>query len=138
MRFLKKWREMQEYSRGNELSQALAASLWRVLSEVMVLLILRQNDASAPTVAKWMSERCALPAFNPYKTIVDLEEKGCVQNVGARVDLDGRRRQFYTMTEEGHRLLEQMLRTVDSVFHDVQKYASMLEEEKNGEQQPGK
>ena len=70
-----------------------------------------------------------MPAFNPYKTIVDLEEKGCVQNVGARVDLDGRRRQFYRITETGKKALEGMLGTVERVSRSVRELASALEGE---------
>ena len=110
-------------------SSALETALWRALSETMVLLRMCQSDASAPTVARWMEEHCFLPAFNPYKTIVDLEEKSCVQNVGARVDLDGRRRQFYRITETGKDVLEEMLHTVEHVSHHVQQIASALEGE---------
>ena len=76
-----------------------------------------------------MEEHCFLPAFNPYKTIVDLEEKSCVQNVGARVDLDGRRRQFYRITETGKKALEGMLGTVERVSRSVRELASALEGE---------
>ena len=107
---------------------ALEATLWRALSEAMVLLCLRRNDASAPTVSQWVGGRCVLPAFNPYKTIVDLEEKGCVRNVGARVDLDGRRRQFYQITQEGQDALEGMLDTVERVAQSVRRMASDTEE----------
>ena len=67
-----------------------SSALETALSETMVLLRMSQSDASAPTAARWMERLCFLPAFHPHQTIVDLKEKGCVQNVGARVDLDGR------------------------------------------------
>ena len=118
-----------ETPQQNNSSSALETALWRALSETMVLLRMSQSDASAPTVARWMEEHCFLPAFNPYKTIVDLEEKGCVQNVGARVDLDGRRRQFYRITETGKKALEGMLGTVERVSRSVRELASALEGE---------
>ena len=121
-------RQGKESPQLNSEPPALEAALWRALSETMVLLCLRRNDASAPTVSQWVGGRCVLPAFNPYKTIVDLEEKGCVRNVGARADLDGRRRQFYQITQNGHDALEGMLDTVERVAQCVRRIASGTEE----------
>ena len=66
-----------------------------------------------------MRRQCPSTSFNPYKTIVLLEDNGCVKNIGARVDTDGRRRQFYRITKEGRQTLERFLKDLQHIVGEV-------------------
>lgn len=111
--------EMQKLTIKEDFSSSLETSLWRALAEGMVLLLLRERDASAPTLTNYMRRQCPSTSFNPYKTIVLLEDNGCVKNIGARVDTDGRRRQFYRITKEGRQTLERFLKDLQHIVGEV-------------------
>lgn len=116
---------MQKLTIKEDFSTSLENSLWRALSEGMVLLLLREKDASAPTLTEYMRRQCPSTTFNPYKTIVLLEENGCVKNIGARVDTDGRRRQFYRITKEGRQTLDRFLADLQRIVGEVYRSASL-------------
>lgn len=116
---------MQKLTTKEDFSTSLETALWRALAEGMVLLLLREKKASAPTLANYMRQQCPSTSFNPYKTIVLLEKNGCVKNIGARDDIDGRRRQFYRITKEGQDTLDRFLGDLQRIMGEVYRIASL-------------
>ena len=93
----------------------LEDNLKKALTELMMLTLLAENDRYVGELSAVLREKSAgvLNVVFPYGAIYRLERSGYVCELGTRSAPDGRRRQYFGITEEGRAYLAQLLETYE-------------------------
>lgn len=96
-------------------SSLLEENLKKALTELMVLFLLSEKECYIGELTSMIHYRSqgALNIVFPYGAIYRLENAGFIKDIGKRNAPDGRRRQFYAITDEGTTHLDQLLLTYD-------------------------
>ncbi len=83
---------------------SLEDNLKKALTELLVLHLLSQRDYYISELTATLKERSgqALNIVFPYGAIYRLQQAGYIEESDKRTAPDGRRRQFYRITEKGH------------------------------------
>ena len=82
----------------------------RAVMELLVLTLLNREDLPAVQIMQRIEEETghAIGLVSPYMLFYRLIEDGCILEAYKKIAPDGRRRQYYQMTEEGKRYLEEL------------------------------
>ncbi len=89
----------------------LEDNLKKALTELMVLFLLSEKECYIGELTSEIKDRSqgTLNIVFPYGAVYRLESAGFIKDIGKRNAHDGRRRQFYTITEEGRSHLARLL-----------------------------
>lgn len=96
-------------------SSPLEENLKKALTELMVLFLLSEKECYIGELSSMISKRShgILSIVFPYGAIYRLEEAGFIKEIGKRNAPDGRRRQFYSITDAGQIHLDHLLKTYE-------------------------
>lgn len=96
---------------GSEKSLSLEENLKKALTEVLVLHLLSVKDCyiGELTAAIHKKSHGALTIVFPYSAIYRLQQAGYLTESEKRDAPDGRRRQYYRITEPGQTYLKQLM-----------------------------
>ena len=99
----------------------LEENLKKALTEMIMLYLLSQKDSYIGELADAIEQRSngALSIVFPYGAIYRLEESGHIYELEKRNAPDGRRRQYFRITEQGRTYLAQLLEVYDRFFRAV-------------------
>ena len=92
---------------------SLEENLKKALTEMLVLYLLSEREYYIGELTTAMREKShrVLNIVFPYAAIYRLLDEGFIQEVKKRVAPDGRRRQYYQITDAGREYLSQLLST---------------------------
>ena len=86
-------------------------NLKKAVTEMLVLALLRGEDMYATQITQALEERSggSLNIVFPYSVLYRLISFGYILEAYKKIAPDGRRRQYYQITEEGRRYLDGLL-----------------------------
>lgn len=89
----------------------LEENLKKALTELMILFLLSQKDCYIGELTELMRERShgALSIVFPYGAIYRLMQSGYIFEIEKRIAPDGRRRQYFRITEAGTKYLDLLM-----------------------------
>ena len=89
-------------------AQGLEENLKKAVAEMLVLSLLSREDMHAPQIIRSLEEEAgrALTMTSPYMLLYRMIEKEYILEAYKKIAPDGRRRQYYQITEEGRGYLE--------------------------------
>lgn len=89
-------------------AQGLEENLKKAVAAMLVLSLLSREDMHAPQIIRSLEEESgrALTMTSPYMLLYRLIEKEYILEAYKKIAPDGRRRQYYQITEEGRGYLE--------------------------------
>lgn len=89
-------------------AQGLEENLKKAVAEMLVLSLLSREDMHAPQIIRSLEEGSgrALTMTSPYMLLYRLIEKEYILEAYKKIAPDGRRRQYYQITEGGREYLE--------------------------------
>lgn len=98
---------------GGIFPQSLEENLKKALTEILLLHLLSKKDSyiGELTVAIQEKSHGALTIVFPYSAIYRLEQSGYLSESEKRTAPDGRRRQYYRITDKGRAYLKQLKET---------------------------
>ena len=108
-------------SADSEKSLALEENLKKALTEVLVLHLLSVKDRYIGELTAVIHEKShgALTIVFPYSAIYRLQQSGYLAESEKRSAPDGRRRQYYRITESGRAYLGQLMEVYTRFFKGV-------------------
>lgn len=88
-------------------------NLKKALSELLVLALLHERDYHAPELTAAITERSggAISITFPYAILYRMIDGGYIEEKPKRVAPDGRRRQYYGVTQAGRAYFREIWRT---------------------------
>ncbi len=94
-------------------SQSMEENLKKAVIEMLVMLLLDEQDMYSVQITQALEERSddTLNLSFPYALLYRLIENGYIREAYKKVAPDGRRRQYYQITEEGQLHLTVLLAT---------------------------
>lgn len=100
---------------------SLEDNLKKALTEMLVLYLLAEREYYIGELTAVMREKShrILNIVFPYAAIYRLLDEGFIQEVKKRVAPDGRRRQYYRITESGREYLTQLLQVYERFTQGV-------------------
>lgn len=103
-------------------------NLKRAVTEMLVLTLLNQEDLSAIQITQRVEEETGhiIGLVSPYMLFYRLIEDGCIIEAYKKIAPDGRRRQYYQITEEGKKYLRELVAHYHRLIHGI---ALLLREE---------
>lgn len=98
---------------GGIFPQSLEENLKKALTEILVLHLLSKKDSYIGELTAAIQEKShgALTIVFPYSAIYRLEQAGYLSESEKRTAPDGRRRQYYRITDKGRAYLKQLKET---------------------------
>lgn len=120
---------MEEREPRRQPVNLLEENLKKALAELMVLFLLSQKERYVGELTTLISERSngALSIVFPYGAIYRLQEAGCISELDKRFAPDGRRRQYFGITEIGRIHLDHLLCTYEAFSQGVASVLSKKE-----------
>lgn len=93
----------------------LEENLKKALTELLLLHLLSQKPSYIGELTAHIHEKSSgvLNIIFPYGAIYRLQSAGCICELEKRTAPDGRRRQYFTITDLGRQYLEQLLSTYE-------------------------
>lgn len=109
---------------------SLEENLKKALTELLLLQLLSERDYYIGELTATLHERSGgrLTIAFPYGAIYRLQQSDYIAESGKRNALDGRRRQYYIITETGTAYLQQLLKIYTTFSDGV---AAILEKERD-------
>lgn len=97
-------------------------NLKRAVTEMLVLNLLDREDMHASQIMKSLEEGSggALTLVSPYMLFYRLIENGYIVEAYKKIAQDGRRRQYYQITEEGRRYLAELIAAYRRIMEGVE------------------
>lgn len=94
----------------NGQAQGMEDNFKRAVTEMLVLTLLNREDLPAVQIMQRVEEETgsAISLVSPYMLFYRLIEDGCIIEAYKKIAPDGRRRQYYQITEEGKKYLEEL------------------------------
>lgn len=98
---------------GGIFPQSLEENLKKALTEILLLHLLSKKDSYIGELTAAIQEKShgALTIVFPYSAIYRLEQSGYLSESEKRTAPDGRRRQYYRITDKGRAYLKQLKET---------------------------
>lgn len=92
-------------------STTLEENLKKALTELLILHLLNFRDHFIGEITETLKERSGgvLKLVFPYSAVYRLQEDGYITDGEKRIASDGRRRQFYRITQQGRDYYRQLL-----------------------------
>lgn len=86
-------------------SQGMEENLKKAVTEMLVLALLREEDMYAAQITQALEDRSGgvLTIVFPYAVLYRLIDFGYITEAYKKIAPDGRRRQYYQITEKGRR-----------------------------------
>ena len=96
---------------GTEDGISLEENLKKALTELLILQLLSKKEAYIGELTAELTRRSGgvLSIAFPYGAIYRLEQAGHIEECGKRYAPDGRRRQYFRITEKGNDYLQQLM-----------------------------
>jgi len=112
--------------------QGMEENLKKGVTELLVLTLLSREEMHPPQILQELEVRSggALTITFPYSALYRLEEHGYLELSGRRIASDGRRRQYYRITEAGREYQKALAELYQRFNGGVQQ---ILKEEKSHE-----
>ena len=106
----------------NDLKRGMEDNLKRAVTEMLVLNLLDREDMHASQIMKSLEEGSggALTLVSPYMLFYRLIENGYIIEAYKKTAQDGRRRQYYQITEEGRRYLAELIAAYRRIMEGVE------------------
>jgi len=106
----------------NDLKRGMEDNLKRAVTEMLVLNLLDREDMHASQIMKSLEEGSggALTLVSPYMLFYRLIENGYIIEAYKKIAQDGRRRQYYKITEEGRRHLAELIAAYRRIMEGVE------------------
>lgn len=106
----------------NDPKKGMEDNLKRAVTEMLVLKLLDREDMHAPQIMKSLEEGSggALTLVSPYMLFYRLIENGYIVEAYKKIAQDGRRRQYYQITEEGRRYLAELIAAYRRIMEGVE------------------
>lgn len=106
----------------NDPYKGLEDNLKRAVMEMLVLNLLNQEDMYAAQIMQSLEEgsKGALTLVSPYMLFYRLIEGGYILEAYKKIAPDGRRRQYYQITEKGRRYLAELIIVYRKVIGGVE------------------
>ena len=113
---------------------SMAESLKKAVSEMLVLCLLDEREMYVNELIEQMEARStgAFVISYPYALLLRLEKFGYALETGKRIAPDGRRRQYFGITEDGREYLQELVKTYVELDDGVRTILRISP--KNGEQ----
>lgn len=104
-------------------SQGMEENLKKAVTEMLVLALLRGEDMYAAQITQALEARSggALSIVFPYSVLYRLIGFGYILEAYKKIAPDGRRRQYYQITEEGRHYLADLLALYRSFSKGVER-----------------
>ena len=98
---------------GSSSSQGMEENLREAVIEMLVMLLLNEEDMHSAQITQTLEERAdeSLNLSFPYALLYRLIECGYIREAYKKTAPDGRRRQYFQITEEGRSHLSVLLAT---------------------------
>ena len=102
-------------------SVPLEENLKKALTELLILHLLSQRDYYVGELTETLKQKShgVLKLVFPYSAVYRLQEDGYIVEGGKRIAPDGRKRQFYSITQRGRNYYGQLLDTYQSFITGV-------------------
>ena len=115
-------------------SQGMEENLKKAVIEMLVMLLLNEEDMHSAQITQTLEERAdeSLNLSFPYALLYRLIECGYIREAYKKTAPDGRRRQYFQITEEGQDHLSVLLATYRRFSENMER---LLE---GGEESDGK
>ena len=99
----------------------LEENLKKALTELLILHLLSQRDFYIGELTETLKQKSngVLKLVFPYSAVYRLQEEGYIVDGGKRIAPDGRKRQFYSITQLGQTYYGQLLDTYQSFITGV-------------------
>lgn len=116
---------------GDQPGALLEENLKKALTEMILLHLLSQKDSYIGELTDTIQQRSngALSIVFPYGAIYRLEEAGHIYEVEKRNAPDGRRRQYFRITESGRAYLAQLMSVYRRFFQAMDSLLAEREDE---------
>lgn len=116
----------------NDPKKGMEDNLKRAVTEMLVLNLLAREDMHAPQIMKSLEEGSggALTLVSPYMLFYRLIENGYMIESCKKIALDGRRRQYYQITEAGRHYLAELIAAYRHVTRGVESLLGKEEEDR--------
>lgn len=104
----------------------LEENLKKAVTELLILHLLSQKPCYIGEISAALHEKSGgvLTVVFPYAAIYRMQDAGYITELPRRIAPDGRRRQYFTVTEEGTAYLRQMRQIYTAVIGGVDKILS--------------
>ena len=105
-----------------EIVTSMEDNLKKATTEMILLYLLSEKDCYIAELTESLNKRSngAFQVVFPYGAIYRLLENGCVYEKEKRNAPDGRRRQFFSITDKGREYLKRLLLTYHVFFDGLQ------------------
>lgn len=103
-------------------------NLKKALCEMLVLALLHQRDHHAPELTDIITDYSdgAVNISFPYAILYRMIDHGYIQELPKRIAPDGRRRQYFGITEEGRAYFRQQRAAYESFIVGVDRLLSIV------------
>lgn len=83
----------------------------RAVTEMLVLILLNREDLSVAQIMQQVEEETeySINLVSPYMLFYRLIEDNCIIEAYKKIAPDGRRRQYYQITEDGKKYLKELI-----------------------------
>lgn len=114
-------------------SSSIKDNLKKALTELLILFLLSEQDRYIGELTTLINQRSngALAIVFPYSAVYRLQESGFICELGRRIAPDGRRRQYFAITEAGKAYLDQLLQVYTQFSKGVESVLNSGGEKKN-------
>jgi len=101
----------------------LEENLKKALTELLILHLLSQRDYYVGELTETLKQKShdVLKLVFPYSAVYRLQEDGYIVDGEKRIAPDGRKRQFFSISQQGRSYYEQLLDTYRSFITGVNK-----------------
>ncbi len=115
--------------------QGIEENLKKALAELLVLALLHRREYYALELTTALAEHSggAIRITFPYAILYRMTEQGYIQELPRRKSPDGRRRQYFGITESGRRYFDQMREIYEKFTAGVGRVLSAARPEEEGE-----
>lgn len=112
-------------------------NLKKALSEFLVLALLHQQECHVPELTAAIPEKSggAISVVFPYAILYRMIEQGYIQELPKRIAPDGRRRQYYGITEAGRAYFCQLRGIYTAFIGGVDRLLDAVCPEERGEEE---
>ena len=113
---------MEQPAQGSSTPFQLEENLKKALTELILLYLLSKKPSYIGELTTQIQEHSkgTLNIIFPYGAIYRLENAGYIRELEKRIAPDGRRRQYFTITDPGKVYLDQLLSVYARFTHGIE------------------
>lgn len=112
---------------------SLEDNLKKALTELLILFLLSEQDRYIGELTALINQRSGevLTIVFPYAAIYRLQQDGHIVEIAKRIAPDGRRRQYFSITDAGRTYLDGLLKTYAAFSNGVAGVLGLRGEKEN-------